>query len=63
MRTFAIRRNEKIAVHVTVRGEKAMEIIERGLKVKEYELIKRNFRCERPQRVHARRRGRRGGVA
>ena len=44
VRTFAIRRNEKIAVHVTVRGEKALEIIERGLKVKEYELIKRNFR-------------------
>eukprot|EP01047_Picozoa_sp_COSAG01_P006770 COSAG01_NODE_249_length_20357_cov_3.458171_8_plen_229_part_00 len=45
VRTFAIRRNEKIAVHVTVRGEKALEILERGLKVKEYELIKRNFRC------------------
>ena len=43
VRTFAIRRNEKIAVHVTVRGEKALEIIERGLKVKEYELRKRNF--------------------
>ena len=45
VRGFGIRRNEKIAVHVTVRGEKALEIIERGLKVKEYELIKRNFRC------------------
>lgn len=45
VRTFAIRRNEKIAVHVTVRGDKALEIIERGLKVKEYELIKKNFRC------------------
>ena len=44
VRTFAIRRNEKIAVHVTVRGDKALEIIERGLKVKEYELIKKNFR-------------------
>ena len=43
VRTFSIRRNEKIAVHVTVRGNKAMEIIERGLKVKEYELIKVNF--------------------
>ena len=45
IRSFGVRRNEKIAVHVTVRGDKAMEIIERGLKVKEYELIKRNFRC------------------
>lgn len=43
MRSFGIRRNEKIAVHVTVRGEKALEIIERGLKVKEYELLARNF--------------------
>merc|ERR1719329_1611618 len=43
VRNFGIRRNEKIACHVTVRGEKAMEIIERGLKVKEYELLKRNF--------------------
>ena len=42
-RGFSIRRNEKIAVHVTVRGEKAEEILERGLKVKEYELKKRNF--------------------
>merc|ERR1712078_971201 len=43
LRSFGIRRNEKIAVHVTVRGEKALEILERGLKVKEYELKKRNF--------------------
>lgn len=43
VRTFAIKRNEKIAVHVTVRGEKAMELIKRGLKVKEFELRKRNF--------------------
>ena len=43
VRNFGIRRNEKIACHVTVRGVKAMEIIERGLKVKEYELHKRNF--------------------
>merc|ERR1712193_237114 len=33
VRTFGIRRNEKISVHVTVRGPKA----------KEYELRKRNF--------------------
>lgn len=43
VRTFGIRRNEKISVHVTVRGPKAEEILERGLKVKEYELLRRNF--------------------
>ena len=43
IRSFGIKRNEKIAVHVTVRGDKAEELIKRGLKVKEYELRKRNF--------------------
>ncbi|GAA5892620.1 hypothetical protein JCM6882_005661 [Rhodosporidiobolus microsporus] len=43
VRHFGIRRNEKIACHVTIRGPKAEEILERGLKVKEYELKKRNF--------------------
>lgn len=43
LRGFGIRRNEKIACNVTVRGEKALEILERGLKVKEYELQKSNF--------------------
>lgn len=43
VRTFGIRRNEKIAVHCTVRGPKAEEILERGLKVKEYELNRSNF--------------------
>ncbi|RKP04759.1 60S ribosomal protein L11 [Thamnocephalis sphaerospora] len=43
VRSFGIRRNEKIAVHTTVRGPKAEEILERGLKVKEYELRRRNF--------------------
>lgn len=43
VRTFGIRRNEKIAVHVTIRGPKAEEILERGLKVKEYELKRKNF--------------------
>ena len=43
VRTFGIRRNEKISVHCTVRGPKAMEILERGLKVKEYELKNSNF--------------------
>lgn len=43
VRTFGIRRNEKIAVHATVRGPKAEELLERGLKVKEYELRAVNF--------------------
>jgi large subunit ribosomal protein L11e len=43
IRSFGIKRNEKIAVHVTVRGDKAEEILEKGLKVKEFELRKRNF--------------------
>jgi large subunit ribosomal protein L11e len=43
VRSFSIKRNEKIAVHVTVRGDKAEELIKRGLKVKEYELRKQNF--------------------
>merc|ERR1711910_32494 len=43
VRSFGIRRNEKIAVHCTVRGPKAEEILERGLKVKEYELRRDNF--------------------
>merc|ERR1712226_1751308 len=36
-------RNEKIAVHCTVRGAKAEEILEKGLKVREYELRRNNF--------------------
>jgi len=43
VRSFGIRRNEKIAVHCTVRGPKAEEILESGLKVCEYELRKGNF--------------------
>ncbi|OMJ76922.1 hypothetical protein SteCoe_23588 [Stentor coeruleus] len=43
IRSFGIRRNDKIAVHATVRGPKAEDILERGLKVKEFELKKRNF--------------------
>lgn len=46
VRTFGIRRNEKIAVHVTVRGDKAEELLKRGLKVREYELRKKNFSDE-----------------
>jgi len=43
VRSFGIRRNEKIACYCTVRGAKAEEILEKGLKVKEYELKKDNF--------------------
>lgn len=43
VRSFSIRRNEKIAVHCTVRGPKAEEILEKGLKVREYELRRENF--------------------
>eukprot|EP01084_Bolivina_argentea_P246574 412635_1 len=43
IRTFGIRRNEKISCCVTVRGAKAREILDRGLKVKEYELKVSNF--------------------
>jgi len=43
VRTFGIRRNEKIAAHVTVRGPKAEEILNKGLQVHEYELKDMNF--------------------
>ena len=43
VRAFSIRRNDPIACHVTVRGAKAAEILEKGLKVKEFELRDRNF--------------------
>merc|ERR1712162_38494 len=43
VRTFGIRRNEKIACHVTVRGEKAMDLIERGLKITDYEISAKHF--------------------
>lgn len=43
IRTFGIRRNEKIAAHVTVRGEKAEELLKRALRVKDFELRESNF--------------------
>ena len=46
VRQFGIRRNEKIAVHCTVRGPKALEIIEKALRVKEFELRENNFSAE-----------------
>uniref|UniRef100_A0A2K6GBF6 Large ribosomal subunit protein uL5 n=1 Tax=Propithecus coquereli TaxID=379532 RepID=A0A2K6GBF6_PROCO len=36
-------KKEKISVHCTVRGAKAEEILEKGLKVREYELRKNSF--------------------
>lgn len=43
VRTFGIRRDQKIATFVTVRGAKAEEILNKGLAVKEYELNAKNF--------------------
>ena len=43
IRSFGIKRNEKIAVVVTIRGARAMELLERGLRVKEHELKRKNF--------------------
>ena len=38
IRAFAIKRNEEIGCHVTVRGKKAEELLKLGLKVKDNEL-------------------------
>lgn len=43
VRAFNIRRNEKIAVGCTVRGPKAEELLDKGLRVKEYELPSSSF--------------------
>ena len=43
IRTFSVRRGEKIAANVTIRGDKAQDLLERGIKVKEYELPKNCF--------------------
>jgi len=43
VRTFGIRRNDKIACHVSVCGEKAEDILQRALHVKEFELREKNF--------------------
>merc|ERR1712070_839314 len=43
VRTFGIRRNEKIACHVTIRGDAAMDLIERGLKITDYEISAKHF--------------------
>merc|ERR1719436_450034 len=43
MRFFSIRRNDIISCFVTVCGDKAEELIEAGLKVKEFELRRKSF--------------------
>ena len=43
IRSFNVKRNETIAVHATIRGAKAMELLKRGLKVKDFELRSRCF--------------------
>lgn len=43
VRSFGIRRNEKIAVYCTVRGKKAEEILTKALAIKEYELPESKF--------------------
>merc|ERR1712124_178843 len=43
VRSFGIRRNERISCFVTVRGEKAEELLLAGLKVKCFELLRGNF--------------------
>ena len=43
IRSFSIKRNEKIAVHVTIRGKQAEVLLQNALKVKEHELKKANF--------------------
>merc|ERR1712083_87109 len=46
IRSFSIKRNEKIAVHVTVRGARAEELLQKALRVKEHELRRHNFSAE-----------------
>ena len=46
IRSFSIKRNEKIAVHVTIRGKQAETLLQNALKVKEHELKKDNFSAD-----------------
>merc|ERR1711988_805640 len=43
VRSFGIRRNERISCFVTIRGDKAEELLVAGLKVKCFELLRTNF--------------------
>ena len=40
---LSIKRNEKIAASITIRGEKARKLLERGLRIKENDLKTKNF--------------------
>jgi len=42
-KTFGFRKNEEIATYVTIRGAKAHELLNRALRVKEFELKSKNF--------------------
>ena len=50
IRSFSIKRNEKIAVHVTIRGKQAESLLQNALKVKEHELKKEQVRCKRKRK-------------
>merc|ERR1711879_25401 len=56
IRTFSIKRNEKIAVHVTIRGEKAAEILEgpqgQGVRAQRQELLRHWLLRLRYRRAH-----------
>merc|ERR1711904_395905 len=43
IKKFSIRKKEEISCFVTVRGDKADELLEAGLKVKSFELLRSNF--------------------
>jgi large subunit ribosomal protein L11e len=43
IRSFSIRRNDSIAVNCTVRGQQAENLLLSGLKVREFELKRKNF--------------------
>ncbi|KAH6767173.1 ribosomal protein large subunit 16A [Perilla frutescens var. hirtella] len=43
VRSFGIKHNENITCFVTIRGDKAMQLLGSVLKVEEYELLRRNF--------------------
>jgi large subunit ribosomal protein L11e len=51
VRTFGIRRNEKISVHCTVRGPKAQEILERGypIAIANIKSQSQGIRTQKPQ--------------
>ena len=52
IRSFSIKRNEKIAVHTTVRGKQAETLLHNALKVKEHELKKENFSQDGKSRLN-----------